>query len=344
MQEYGVPSVGPWLVQALEILFWAYAACALLVVVFQYHVIFDLEQLPVTHAMPAWLLPAYPFLVLGPLAAALEDTQPARASTPILIGGIVFEGLGWSVAFIMYTVYFTRLINSQLPEPSKRPGMFVAVGPAGTCSAPFRCPPRQYFTPDARALTRRPVGYTANTFAGLGLKAPKAVPADFLGNPTAVPTGEVWRMCAVPVAVFIWLLGFWFSSLATVSCIRGYREMHFTLNYWAFIFPNVGLTIGALQIANALDSTAIKAVVSAATVVLVIVWVIVAVLNVLAVWRGQVLWPGKDEDMEDLEGHENGTDLYDPKHSSTVHRSKGARRREERRKRIKRRGGRRKQF
>lgn len=150
-------------------------------------------------------------------------------------------------------------------------------------------------------------------------------------------------MCAVPVAIFIWLLGFWFSSLATVSCIRGYRKMHFTLNYWAFIFPNVGLTIGALQIANALDSTAIKAVVSAATVILVIAWIAVAILNVFAIWRGEVLWPGKDEDMEDLEGHENGTEFH-PHYHGTIHRSKGARRREERRKRIKRRGGRRKQF
>lgn len=106
--------------------------------------------------MPTWLLPAYPFLVLGPLAAVLETSQPLPAATSVFIGGLVFAGLGWSVAFIMvslsstscrhmfaqesadsrsprrqYTVYFTRLINSKLPTESKRPGMFVAVGPAG---------------------------------------------------------------------------------------------------------------------------------------------------------------------------------------------------------------------
>lgn len=57
IQVYGVQSTGPWLVKALEVCFWLYAGCALLVVIFQYHVIFDTEQLPVSEAMPAWIFP-----------------------------------------------------------------------------------------------------------------------------------------------------------------------------------------------------------------------------------------------------------------------------------------------
>jgi tellurite resistance protein TehA-like permease len=131
MQQYGVPSSGPWLIKTLEILFWLYAACVLLVAVFQYHVIFDEENLPVMEAMPAWILPVYPFIVLGPLAAVLLYSQPQESGLRILIAGITFQGLGWCVAFIMYTIYVTRLVNSELPEPDKRPGMYVAVGPAG---------------------------------------------------------------------------------------------------------------------------------------------------------------------------------------------------------------------
>lgn len=56
-QLYGVPACGPWLVKALEVCFWLYAGCALLVAIFQYHVIFDEERLPVVDAMPAWILP-----------------------------------------------------------------------------------------------------------------------------------------------------------------------------------------------------------------------------------------------------------------------------------------------
>ena len=79
--------------------------------------------------------------------------------------------------------------------------------------------------------------------------------------------------------------------------------MHFTLNWWAFIFPNVGLTIALIQIANVLDSNGIKGVCSAMTIILVALWVFVAIMNLKAIWSGDVLWPGKDEDMEELEEH-----------------------------------------
>lgn len=80
--------------------------------------------------------------------------------------------------------------------------------------------------------------------------------------------------------------------------------MHFTLNWWAFIFPKVGLTIALIQIANVLKSDAIKAVCSAMTVILVLLWIFVAIMHVRAVFRGDILWPGMDEDAENLE--ENG--------------------------------------
>ncbi len=130
-QQYGVPSCGPWLVKTLEVCYWTYASCALLVAIFQYHVIFDEEKLPVFEAMPAWILPAYPFIVLGPLAGVLLYSQPQTSAIPILIGGLMFQGLGWTIALIMYTIFFTRLINSDIPEEPKRAGMYIAVGPAG---------------------------------------------------------------------------------------------------------------------------------------------------------------------------------------------------------------------
>jgi hypothetical protein len=40
------------------------------------------------------------------------------------------------------------------------------------------------------------------------------------------------------------------------------------------------------------------------TIVLVIAWLCVAVAHVRALWKGQILWPHHDEDMEDVGGHE----------------------------------------
>ena len=129
IQQYGAPNCGPWLVKTIEVLFWGYSAIALLAVIFQYYVIFATEKLEVKEAIPGWILPAYPLIVLGPLAAAVVGTQPPSSDLNIWIGGVMFLGLGWILAFLMYTLYFTRLIVGKFPQPSLRPGMYIAVGP-----------------------------------------------------------------------------------------------------------------------------------------------------------------------------------------------------------------------
>lgn len=274
IEQYGVPSTGPWLLKALEILYWMFAGVVMLVAIFQYHVIFDREQLPVTEAMPAWILPVYPFLVLGVVGSTLLDSQPKSAGLPIFIGSIAFQGLGFNVAFFMLTLYVTRLVSSELPEAPKRPGMYVAVGPAA---------------------------YTANTLVALGMQAPYHVPDNFLGI-TSVPVGDIFKAVGVVTGIFCWLVAFWFCALTTVSVLVSAKESHFTLNYWAFIFPNVGLVVALVQIAKALESPVIKGVCSGATIVLVVLWIFVALANVRGLWKRQVLWPGMDEDMEDVEG------------------------------------------
>lgn len=115
---------------------------------FQYHVIFDCEQLPVTEAMPVWILPMCPSLIFGPLGSTLLKCHPTDSGLPIWLGSLTFTGLGWTFAFFMLSLYITRLVNSDMPEASKRPGMYATVGPAA---------------------------YTANTFVALAMYAPKRI-------------------------------------------------------------------------------------------------------------------------------------------------------------------------
>lgn len=210
MEQYAVPATGPWMVKALEVLFWIFAGVVMLVAIFQYHVIFDREKLPVKEAMPAWILPVYPFLVLGVLGSTLLNSQPKNAGLPIFIGSIAFQGLGFTIAFFMLTIYFTRLVKSELPEAPKRPGMYVAVGPAA---------------------------YTANTLVALGLQAPYHIPDDFLGI-TSVPVGDLFKAFGVATGIFIWLVAFWFFALTTVSVLISVRESHFTLVRYTHIRSN----------------------------------------------------------------------------------------------------------
>jgi len=136
---YGNATTGPWLTKTLEVTFWMYCAAAFIVGIMQYSLFFRLERLNVTDAVPAWIFPIYPLLVVGTLAGTILPSQPDDASWKIFVGGVLLQGLAWVVSFLMYGIYMQRLMTSSLPSPSTRPGMFVSVGPAGKFSSSFHC-------------------------------------------------------------------------------------------------------------------------------------------------------------------------------------------------------------
>lgn len=265
---YGIPACGPWLVTAMEAMFWIYSAFALMVAIFQYLTLFVAEKMPVSSAMPAWVFPVYPFLVIGPLAGVLLPHLDPSASLPVFIGGVLFQGLGWTVAMFMYSIYVVRLMSNELPPPPTRPGMFISVGPAG---------------------------YTSAALVALGNQAPSVIPADFLSLGD-FNVGAAIKVLGVMAGLFIWLVAFWFFALSLIAVLEGVKDMSFTLNWWAFVFPNAGLTLATIQIGNVLDCTGIKAVTSGMSILLVIAWFFTAAFHVSALCRRQIMWESRDED------------------------------------------------
>ncbi len=247
----------------------------MLVAVFEYHTLFISERLDISGMVPAWILPIYPMLVAGPLAGVLLESQPSSASLPIFVGGVAFQGLGWMVSTFMYGIWTIRLMSSDMPPPSMRPGAYIAVGPTGKHSDP---------THSSASMLIDTSGYTAQALLTLGSRASSILPSDFLGNTSAVPTGDLLKVIGSICGIFLWLLGFWFFALTTVAIIQDCKKMSFNLTWWAFIFPNAGLTLALIQIGKVLDSPGINAVTSAMTILLVIAWLIVAILHLKAVW------------------------------------------------------------
>ena len=272
MQVYGVPACGPWLVQAVRVLFWIYYACAMIVAVLQYHVIFEVEKMKPGDAMPVWIFPAYPFLVTGVLASSIAKTQPQQAAIELIVGGLAGQGLGWILAFMVYTVYLTRLIHNDMPDASVRPGMYMSVGPAA---------------------------YTCAGLLTLGKQAMSALPPDFLGV-TSLPVGELWYAVAVPAALFLWLIAIWFSALSTVSVFHSIKKMSFALQWWSFIFPNVGLATATIRIGEALNSKPIKIAGSVVTVIMIPLWFMCIICQGRAIWNRELLAPGKDVGVDDV--------------------------------------------
>lgn len=96
--------------------------------------------------------------------------------------------------------------------------------------------------------------------------------------------------------LFVILFAYWFFFITIVAVLAGVRKMSFSLNWWAFIFPNAGLTLATIQAGKVLNSEALNGIASALTILLVLMWFITAIFCVRAVYRGEVMWPGKDED------------------------------------------------
>ncbi|KAF1956213.1 hypothetical protein CC80DRAFT_472942 [Byssothecium circinans] len=271
-QVYGVTygPCGAWLTTTLRILYYTYAALSLLNSIQQY---FTFVTRTPTHPIPfapSWFLAGYSAMLTGTLASLIASSQPVHHRVPILISGLAYQGFGWLLSCILLVMYLYTLMETGLPPPAVRPGMFI------------------------------PVGTTAYTIVVL-IGLVRAIPAEygwFGENPGAA---QVLRTMALFVSVFLWLFSFWLFALAVLAIIAALippkpAKMPFALPWWAFVFPNVGFTLSTVCIGQEMGSEGILWVGSAMTVLLVAVWLFTAGMCVRAVVLGRICWPGRDED------------------------------------------------
>jgi len=62
---------------------------------------------------------------------------------------------------------------------------------------------------------------------------------------------------------------------------------------------NVGFAIATIRIGDAVMSEGILWLGSVMTVVLVMLWLFVGSMHARAVWKREILWPGRDEDHDE---------------------------------------------
>jgi tellurite resistance protein TehA-like permease len=173
VSQYGLPNTGPWLDNAVLVLFWIDVALAIIassgiylvmyISQFYYGVLgkklklhrWSTQTFTISQMTPIWIFPAYPLLIIGPHAGILSaDLDPQRA-LDIIVGGFTVQGIGYLVSLTIYSAFIYRLMTQKLPKESLRPGMFVSVGPSG---------------------------FTAAGVINMALNAQRAFPADFMGN------------------------------------------------------------------------------------------------------------------------------------------------------------------
>jgi C4-dicarboxylate transporter/malic acid transport protein len=264
--RYGIPDSGPWLITTYRILFWLYFAISFSSGVAQYFLLFTEPRLRIQDMTPAWDLPMFPFMLSGTIAAVGIEYQSPTQAMAMLVAGLLAQGVGFIVSILMFAAYIRRMIQYGLPSPSARPGMFISVGPPS---------------------------FTILVLIGLARHYPKDV-SYFGANEL---TKQVLVIISTFTGIFLWGLSFWFFAISLIAVLACTRQLTFHLNWWAFIFPNVGFTIATIDIGEMLQSQGLQWVGSIMSAILVIMYIFVGSNHVRALTRREILWPGKDEDI-----------------------------------------------
>jgi C4-dicarboxylate transporter/malic acid transport protein len=275
MARYGIPSSGPWLVTTYRVLFWIYFVATFLLAVGQYALLFTLPSLRIKDMTPAWDLPIFPFMLSGTIAAAGASVQPPSQAVPMIVAGLTAQGLGMLVSMCMYASYFRRMIQWGFPSPNSRPAMFIAVGPPA---------------------------FTSLALIGMANDFPTTY--DYFGD--AAITAQIFRVLATVTGTFIWSLSLWFFCLSVLACLAVRRQIAFHLNWYAFVFPNVGFTIAVLSLGKMWQSPGVKWTGTVMSILLVALYLFVVVSHVRAFIRKDIVYDGKDEDFyidETVHGH-----------------------------------------
>lgn len=262
----GIPSVD--LVWVLHIAFWIYLVLATAVAVGQYSFLFSQKRtFELKTMMPTWILPIFPVMLSGTIAAVISPFQPAPRAIIIVCAGLTCQGLGVAVAFMMYAHMVGRLMSVGLPCREHRPGLFMCVGPPS---------------------------FTALAFLGMA----QGLPRDFDHDMDGLMDAKIIYTMAIIGAVFLWALAFWWFFIGVLAVLAS-RPKYFHLGWWASVFPNTGFTLATISIGNAFQSEAVLWVGTAMSICLLCTYLFVLGHHIRAVVVQDICYPGRDEDVED---------------------------------------------
>ncbi|KAI1844431.1 hypothetical protein JX265_010075 [Neoarthrinium moseri] len=266
-QRYAIPDNDLALTWAIKTVFWGYLIVTLILAIGQYSFVFAAHSFGLQTMMPTWILPIFPIMLSGTIASVIASTQPAIDAVPIVIGGLTCQGLGIAVSFMMYAHMVGRLMQAGLPNREHRPGLFMCVGPPA---------------------------FTALAFIGMA----NGLPDNFDPNGDGMIDAEIIRIMAVLGAVFLWAISLWWFFIAVVAVISS-PPKYFHLGWFAMVFPNTGFILATISIGQELQNEAVLYFANGISLVLLSVFFFVLYHLVRAVWIQDIMYPGRDEDVED---------------------------------------------
>ncbi|KAK6701338.1 hypothetical protein SNK04_011268 [Fusarium graminearum] len=271
--QYGIPHTGPWLLNAMEWVFWVYAALSVSVSAFLYLILWSTLIFPVHTMTPTWVFPAYPLLLNAPFAANLIAAAESSGhkmtvnTVAMALGATAIQGTGCLIAFMISSAFIYRLMTQKLPRDNQRPGIFMSIGP---------------------------YGFTAAGIAQLGSQADLLVPENFLG---ASNVADIIKVISILVSLWLWGLALWFFLVcvgALWKYTRSGHHMPFQMTWWSFVFPNTALVTATSVMGKVFDNNGLHIFASVMTVAIIIVWIIIFARMCWSLKTKKLLWP-RDE-------------------------------------------------
>ncbi|KAK2760080.1 c4-dicarboxylate transporter malic acid transport [Colletotrichum kahawae] len=266
--RYAIPENDETLVWAIQVAFWGYVIVTLMLAIGQYSFVFARHNFGLQTMMPTWILPIFPIMLSGTIASVIADTQPEIAAVPIVVAGLTCQGLGLSVAVLMYAHMVGRLMSAGLPNREHRPGLFMNVGPPA---------------------------FTALALIGMANGLPNNLDPDRDG--ILIDVGII-RTIALMSAIFLWALAAWWFGIAIIAVVSS-PPFYFHLGWWAMVFPNTGFTLATITIGNQLGNEAVLWFATAMSLVLLGTYFFVLYAHIRAVVVQDIMYTMRDEDYND---------------------------------------------
>ncbi|KAK3490728.1 voltage-dependent anion channel-domain-containing protein [Neurospora hispaniola] len=282
--QYGIPNTGPWLLKAMEIIFWIYVGLSFSISAFLYLLLWSTTVFPIHTMTPVWVFPAYPLLLTAPyganlIAAAVKSGHLTRAGQStinpisIALASVAVQGTGFLISFMICAAFLYRLMTQKLPRDYQRPGVFISIGPGA---------------------------FTAAGLVQLANSAPDFFPTEFLGTQGAVAI-SILRMLAYMAGIWLWGLSCWFFLVSVGSLWKYLRperksKLQFQMTWFSFVFPNTALVTATEQLGKAFESDGLKILGCVLTGCIIVVWIVVFWRMLECIWRRELLWPKEAED------------------------------------------------
>lgn len=139
-----------------------------------------------------------------------------------------------------------------------------------------------------------PPAFTALALIGMANGLPDKFDHSFDG----ILDAPMIRTTAVMVAVFLWALAVWWFFIGVIAVISS-PPKYFHLGWWAMVFPNTGFVLATITLSNELKSEAVKWFATGLSIAMLLMFLFVAFNLVKAVIKQDIMYPGRDEDVND---------------------------------------------